>query len=186
VKRDATSADLVRFGRITSIAVLVAATGVGYFLQNLRGIFIYIQEFWSIAYPSVCALFLAGFFYKRATARGAFIAIIAGPLWATAVTVLEKLHMLPHIPYLSVWSGAGDAGHWLIPFLTRGAIDFLFAFAILWMFRNRGEIEPRAIIDRSFSPEILAEMRALPYYKRFGFWSTILVACVVALYIRFF
>ncbi len=72
------------------------------------------------------------------------------------------------------------------PFLTRGAIDFLFAFAILWIFRNRGEIEPRAIIDRSFSPEILAEMRALPFYQRFGFWSTILIACVVALYLRFF
>jgi SSS family solute:Na+ symporter len=187
VKRDASEADLVRFGRITSIAVLLAATVVGYFLQDLKGIFIYIQEFWSIAYPSVCALFLAGFFYQRATARGAFIAIIAGPLWATAVTVMEKLHRLPQIPYLSVWGDpAGDGSHWLIPFLTRGAIDFLFAFAILWIFRNRGEIEPRAIIDRSFSPEILAEMRALPFYQRFSFWSTILIACVVALYLGFF
>jgi SSS family solute:Na+ symporter len=186
IKRDASSADLVRFGRITSVSVLVAATGVGYLLQDLKGIFIYIQEFWSIAYPSVCALFLAGFFYQRASARGAFIAIIAGPLWATTVTVLEKLHCLPRIPYLSVWSGSGDSGHWLIPFLTRGAIDFLFAFAILWIFRNRGPIEARAIIDRSFSPEILAEMRAMPVYKRFSFWSTILIACVIALYIRFF
>jgi SSS family solute:Na+ symporter len=186
VKRDASSADLVRFGRITSVSVLVAATVVGYFLQDLKGIFIYIQEFWSIAYPSVCALFLAGFFYQRATARGAFIAIIAGPLWAMAVTMMEKMHRLPHIPYLSVWSGTGADGHWLIPFLTRGAIDFLFAFFILWLFRNRGEIEERAIIDRSFPPEVLAEMRALPFYQRFSFWSTILIACVVALYIRFF
>jgi hypothetical protein len=72
------------------------------------------------------------------------------------------------------------------PFLTRGAIDFLFAFAILWLFRNRGEIAPRAIIDRSLSPEVLAEMQALPFYQRCSCWSTILVACVVALYIRFF
>ncbi|MCX6875640.1 MAG: hypothetical protein NTW21_17805 [Verrucomicrobia bacterium] len=54
------------------------------------------------------------------------------------------------------------------------------------MFRNQGAIEARAIIDRSFSPEVLAEMRLLPFYQRFGFWSAILVACVVALYIRFF
>jgi hypothetical protein len=85
-----------------------------------------------------------------------------------------------------VWSGSGDEGHWLIPFLTRGTTDFLFAFAILWLFRNRGEIEPKAIIDRSFPPEVLAEMRARPFYQRFGFWGTILVACVVALYVRFF
>jgi len=186
VKPDATNAELVRCGRITSICVLLAATLVGYFLKDLKAIFVYIQEFWSIAYPSVCALFLAGFFYQRATARGALTAIIAGPLWATAVTVMDKLHRLPRIPGLTVWIGAGDAGHWSIPFLTRGAVDFLFAFAILWFFRNRGAIEPRAIIDRSFSPEVLAEMRALPFYQRFGFWSTILIACVVALYIRFF
>lgn len=186
VKRDATGTDLVRFGRVTSVTVLVAATVVGYYLRDLKAIFVYIQEFWSIAYPSVCALFLAGFFYQRATARGAIVAIIAGPLWAIAVTVLEKLHCLPYLPGLTVWSGTGNDGHWLIPFLTRGAIDFLFAFAILWLFRNRGEIEPKAVIDRSFPPEVLAEMRARPFYQRFGFWGTILVACVVALYIRFF
>jgi len=26
----------------------------------------------------------------------------------------------------------------------------------------------------------------LPFYQRFSFWSTILLACVVALYLRFF
>ena len=188
VKRDASSGDLVRFGRITSVVVLVAATVVGYFLQDLKGIFIYIQKYWSIAYPSVCALFLAGFFYKRANARGALIAVIVGPAWALAVTVLEMGRLLPQMPGLTVWvaDATSAGGVWSIPFLTRGAIDFIFAFAILWVFRNRGEIEARAIIDRSFSPEVLAEMRSLPFYQRFGFWSTILIACVIALYIRFF
>jgi len=104
------------------------------------------------------------------------------------VTVLEMAKLLPRLPGLTVWiaDASSTGGSWSIPFLTRGAIDFLFAFAILWMFRNRGAIEERAIIDRSFSPEVLAEMQALPFYQRFGFWSTILIACVVALYIRFF
>jgi SSS family solute:Na+ symporter len=189
VKRNATSSDLVRFGRITSLLVLVAATGVGYFLRDLKAIFVYIQEFWSIAYPSVCALFLAGFFYKRATARGAFIAIIVGPLWALAITVLEKTHLLPSVPLLTVWvpDAAPGQGHFLIPFLTRAGIDFLFAFAILWIFRNRTDvIPPQAIIDRKFSPEVEAYMRTIPWWKSFGFWGTVLVLCVVALYIRFF
>lgn len=181
-RRDATGAELVRFGRIASLLVLIAATGVGFFLQDLKGIFIYIQKYWSIAYPSVCALFLAGFFYKRATTRGALIAVIVGPVWALTITLLEMAKLLPRIPGLTVWY----EGTWIIPFLTRGGIDFLFAFGILWIFRNRGEIEAKAIIDRSFSPEVLAEMQALPIWKRFSFWSTILVTCVVALYIRFF
>jgi solute:Na+ symporter, SSS family len=189
VRRDATSADLVRFGRITSLLVLVAATLVGYFLRDLKAIFIYIQEYWSIAYPSVCALFLAGFFYPRATARGAFVAIIAGPLWALSVTVLEKMKLLPSVPYLTVWvqDAASGQGHYLIPFLTRAGIDCLFAFAILWVFRNRtNQIPAQAIVDRSFPPDVAAYMRTIPWWRSFGFWGTILVLCVVALYVRFF
>ncbi|MEI6781774.1 MAG: hypothetical protein WCQ21_12735, partial [Verrucomicrobiota bacterium] len=189
VKRDATSSDLVRFGRWTSLLVLAAGTVVGYFLRDLKAIFIYIQEFWSIAYPSVCALFLAGFFYKRATARGALIAIIAGPLWALSVTVLEKTHLLPAVPYLTVWvkDATAGQGHYLIPFLTRAGIDCLFAFAILWVFRNRTNVIPaQAIVDRSFPPEVAAYMKTIPWWRSFGFWGTVLVLCVVALYIRFY
>ena len=114
--------------------------------------------------------------------------MIVGPLWALVVTLLEMAKMLPRISGLTVWiePTTNAAGFWSIPFLTRGAVDFLFAFAILWFFRNRGAIEARAIIDRSFTPEVLAEMRGLPFYQRFSFWSTILIACVIALYIRFF
>jgi hypothetical protein len=168
--------------------VLGLATGVGYFLRDLKAIFIYIQEYWSIAYPSVCALFLAGFFYRRATARGAFIAIVVGPVWALSVTVLEKVKLLPSIPYLTVWvQDAPGQGHYLIPFLTRAGIDCLFAFAILWFFRNRsGQIPEQAMVDRSFSPEVAAYMKTIPWWRSFGFWGTVLVLCVVALYVRFF
>ena len=182
MKRQATNAELIRFGRIVTLIVLVAATGVGFFLQDLKAIFIYIQKYWSIAYPSVCALFLAGFFYKRASAKGALIAVIAGPAWALGVTALEELKLLPAIPFLTVV----QENHHIIPFLTRGAIDFAFAFLIIWIFRNRGAIPEQAIIDRTLPPEISAQLQAIPWYKSFGFWATVLILCVVALYIRFF
>lgn len=170
VRRDAASADLVRFGRLTSLLVLVAATIVGYFLRDLPAIFIYIQKYWSIAYPSVCALFLAGFFYKRANARGSLVAIIAGPAWALLFTAAEEFKLVP-----------------AIPFLTRAAIDFLFAFAIIWLFRTRGSAIPaQAIVDRSFSPEVQAYMKTIPWWRSFALWASILVGCVLALYIRFF
>ncbi len=170
VKPSAGSADLVRFGRITSLVVLLAATLVGFFLRDLKAIFIYIQKYWSIAYPSVCALFLAGFFYKRATARGALVAIIAGPVWALLFTLAENADLVP-----------------TIPFLTRAGLDFVFAFLIIWFFRTRGDaIPPQAIIDRSFPPEVVAYMKTIPWWRSFGFWAGILVLCVVALYVRFF
>ncbi len=170
VRRNATSADLVRFGRITSLVVLVVATIVGYYLRDLKAIFLYIQKYWSIAYPSVCALFIAGFFYKRASARGAFIAIIVGPAWALLFTAAEELKWVTPIP-----------------FLTRAGIDFLFVCGILWFFRTRGEVIPaQAVIDRSYPTEVAEYLKQIPWWRSFGFWASILVACVVALYVRFF
>jgi hypothetical protein len=74
-----------------------------------------------------------------------------------------------------------------IPFLTRAMIDFCFALAIMWFYRTRGDaIPPTAVIDRSFTPETAAAMRAVPWYKSFRFWASLLAIAVIALYVRFF
>ncbi len=170
IRKNATNHELIRFGRLATLAVLIIATGVGFFLRDLPAIFIYIQKYWSIAYPSVCALFLAGFFYSRANARGSLIAIIAGPLWAVLFTAAESAQIVP-----------------TIPFLTRAIIDFLFVVAIIWLFRTRGDlIPPQASMDRTLPPEVAAELRAVPWYESFPFWSVVLAAIVIALYVRFF
>lgn len=169
IRRDATSHDLIRFGRVTTLLVLIAATIVGFFLRDLNAIFLYIQKYWSIAYPSVCALFLAGFFYQRATARGALVAIVVGPVWALSFTLAESAKLVPEIP-----------------FLTRAAIDFFVAFAVLWIFRERGAIPAQAIVDRSYPPEVAAEMARVPLWRSFRLWAVVLLAAVVALYVRFF
>ena len=74
-----------------------------------------------------------------------------------------------------------------IPFLTRAVIDFAVALLILFIYRHRGaDIPAEATIDRTMPPDIAAELAAVPWYKSFNFWSTVLVICVIALYIRFF
>jgi len=163
-------ANLVRVGRVATTLVLIVAVVVGFFLRDLKGIFIYIQKYWSIAYPSVCALFLAGFFYRRANAKGSLIAIIAGPVWALCFTLAENLKWVP-----------------TVAFLTRAMIDFAFAWLILWVFRTRSpEVPAQAIVDRSFTPEVADFLRSIPWWRSFGLWATVLVLCVLALYIRFF
>jgi solute:Na+ symporter, SSS family len=170
VKKNAVSSDLVRVGRIVTLVVLILATIIGYYLRDITAIFTYIQKYWSIAYPSVCALFLAGFFFPRANARGSLIAIIAGPLWAMLFTLAESMQLVP-----------------AIPFLTRAILDFLFAALILWVFRTRGDSIPAsARIDRTLAPEVVAQLKAIPWYFSFQFWSTLLIALVIALYVRFF
>jgi solute:Na+ symporter, SSS family len=170
IRRDATTQQLIRFGRISTLVILLAATGIGYFLRDLPAIFIYIQKYWAIAYPSVCALFLAGFFYPRANARGSLVAIIAGPIWAILFTIAESYGWVP-----------------TIPFLTRAMLDFVFVLAILWVFRSpKDAIPPQAIIDRTMPASVAAELAAVPWYQSFRFWSLVLATAVVALYVWFF
>jgi solute:Na+ symporter, SSS family len=172
LRKNADHRELIRFGRCTALIVLVLAAGIAYFfLKNLQeGIFKYIQEYWAFAYPSICALFLAGFFYKRANARGSLIAILAGPLWAILFKIAETVELVP-----------------TIPFLTRALVDFLLVWLILWIFRTRGDRLPeQAVVDRSLPPEAAAALQEIAWYRSFRFWSLLLVAAVVALYVVFF
>lgn len=170
LSKDAGHQQLIRVGRITAFSVLIIATIFGYYLRDLAAIFRYIQKFWSIAWPAITAVFLAGFFYKRANGRGSLIALIAGPVWAVLFTVMESAEMLPPLA-----------------FLNRAIIDFLFCCLIIWLFRNRADVLPdKAKVDRSFSPQDAAHLKQLPWYSRFAFWSIILIVMVVVLYVRFF
>ena len=73
----------------------------------------------------------------------------------------------------------------LTPFLNRAMLDFVFRLLLIWLFRTRGPIPSQAIVDRSFPPEVLVQMKAIPWWQSFGFWATLLVLCVVTLYLVF-
>ena len=161
---------LLRFGRFIMVVILIIATIFGYFLRDIDAIFTYIQQYWSIAYPAIAAIFIAGFFYKRATPKGALWALVVGPSWAILVNILQAQDLIP-----------------TFPFLNRVIIDFIICWIVLWVFRNKtGEIPAKAIVDRSFSAESLALLQNRKWYSRFGFWSFILIVIVVSLYILFF
>ncbi len=170
LKIDASDKDLIRLGRITIFVVLVIATIFGFFLRDLTAIFTYIQKYWSIAWPAVVTVFLAGFFYKRANAKGSLITIIVGPIWAILFTIAESADIVPKLA-----------------FLNRAGIDFLFCWLIIWLFRTKdAEIPEKAIVDRSFSEDDLAVLKTVPWYSQFRLWSMVLIAAVVFLYVVFF
>ena len=179
---------------MVSLLVLVLATVVGYYLRDLKGIFVYIQKYWSIAYPAACALFLAGFFYKRANARGSLVAIIAVPTWSALFTFVQSQPWFAELTFLEgVVSEPVRAAlktsvvGFLSPFLNRAMVDFALALFLIWIFRTHGTALPAgAVVDRSFPPDVAAAMRAIPWWQSFRLWAAILVTCVVALYVRFF
>ncbi|AFM12350.1 sodium/sugar symporter [Turneriella parva] len=95
LKTAATQSHLVKVGRFTSVVALVISIPVAIALQNLDQAFQFIQEFTGFVSPGALAIFLLGFFWKRATAKGALLAAIGTFIFSAALKAT-----LPQIPFL--------------------------------------------------------------------------------------
>ena len=83
VDKDANDNKLVRIGRVTVLIAMILAILISPFLGiDKKGGFQYIQDYTGFVSPGVFAIFLLGFFWKRATAKAALTAIISGFLFS--------------------------------------------------------------------------------------------------------
>jgi SSS family solute:Na+ symporter len=81
IDKNASEKVLVRTGRITALAVLAIAVIIAPLLRNLDQAFQFIQDFTGYVTPGVVTIFLAGLFWKRATANAALVvAVLTIPL----------------------------------------------------------------------------------------------------------
>jgi SSS family solute:Na+ symporter len=141
-----------------------------------KGGFQFIQEYTGFVSPGVFAVFLLGFFWKRANARGALASIITGFI----LSVIFKF--LPNWGVdLSSLSGMGfsilnqETGMYEIPFLDR--MGFVFLICVLLMVM---------LADRRNSPKGL-EIDASMFRTHPGFTvgAFVVVGIIVALYTVF-
>lgn len=95
IRKDAGQKELVRTGRWASFVSLLIAVTIAPLLSGLDQAFQYIQEFTGFISPGALAIFLAGFFYKRATANGALAAAVG----TFAFSIVLKV-CLPGLPWL--------------------------------------------------------------------------------------
>jgi len=111
-RKNASEQRLVRTGRIVSTLALIVAIVIAPMLANFDQAFQYIQEFTGFVSPGALAIFLAGFFYKKATSNGALAAAIG----TFVFSLLFKIY-LPEIP-----------------FMDRMGIVFLLCAGLIWLF----------------------------------------------------
>jgi SSS family solute:Na+ symporter len=131
INKDADDRTTVRIGRWVVIGAFAIALSIAPALKNFGQGFNYIQEFTGFISPGILAMFLMGFFWKRANANGALsAAIISIPL----STILKY-------------------GFPEIPFMNRMGIVFLICVAVMIMFGlldQKSRDNPKAIkIDSS-------------------------------------
>jgi SSS family solute:Na+ symporter len=95
INKKASQNNLVLTGRISAGVALIIAFPVAIMLQNLDQAFQFIQEFTGFVSPGALAIFLLGFFWKKASANGALLAALGTFVFSVALKFLA-----PSIPFM--------------------------------------------------------------------------------------
>lgn len=118
--------ELVRVGRWASFIALLIGVVIAPMLSGLDQVFQYIQEFTGFISPGALAIFLAGFFYKRATANGALAAALGSFVFSTILKL--------------VCTG--------LPWMDRMSIVFLLCYGLIVAMGSKKQAhDPRYAID---------------------------------------
>jgi SSS family solute:Na+ symporter len=133
INRDADERTQVRMGRMVVVVAMVIAIAISDSLGiDKKGGFQFIQEYTGFVSPGIFAIFILGFFWKKANSTGALAAIIGGFVLSIVFKFLPAWGV-----DLSFLSGMGfavpnrETGIYEIPFLDR--MGFVFMFCVLIM-----------------------------------------------------
>jgi len=127
-----TDKNLVVVGKITVvIAMLLGIVLCTHLGIDKKGGFQYIQEYTGFVSPGIFAMFLLGFFWKKATSNAALFATVGGLAFAL---VFKFLPYWTNLSFLSPFgfSKLNADKVWEIPFLDR--MGFVFVICIVGMY----------------------------------------------------
>jgi SSS family solute:Na+ symporter len=137
----ASEKDLVRFGRLATVILVVVSLGWIPFMEVLMGggIFHYLQSIQAYISPPIAAVFLFGLFFKWINARGAIVALWTGFIIGIFRLVSEFMSKEGSIvvvegSFLDAFLG--------INFLHFALFLFLFCSAILMLVSKAGTPQP--------------------------------------------
>jgi SSS family solute:Na+ symporter len=119
INKGVSDTQMVTVGRITSFVALVIACIVAPLLGALDQAFQFIQEFTGFISPGALAIFLAGFFYRRANSAGALAAAIGTFVFSALFKFL--------------WP--------TVPFMDRMVLVFLLCMLLIVLFAVLGKPE---------------------------------------------
>ncbi|MEM6800233.1 MAG: sodium:solute symporter [Bacteroidota bacterium] len=138
---NATEKDLVRFGQIATVVLVILSLGWIPFMETLMGggIFRYLQNVQAYISPPIAAVFLFGLFYPWINARGAIVALWSGFALGMLRFVLELMNQNGSISV----SEDSALGIFLgINFLHFALFLFIFCAAVLMLVSRSGEAKP--------------------------------------------
>ncbi|RYY26564.1 MAG: sodium transporter, partial [Sphingobacteriaceae bacterium] len=136
IKPDASETNLVNLGKIAVVIAMVLGVILSLLVgDNLMGEgkqgFQYIQEYTGFVSPGILAMFLLGFFWRKATSNAALFATIGGFIFSVFFKFLPNFADLSFLAS-SGFSKANSVGIYEIPFLDR--MGFVFILCVIGMY----------------------------------------------------
>jgi len=145
---EASEKRMVVVGKITVVTAMILGVIIAPLLGiDKKGGFQYIQEYTGFVSPGIFAMFILGFFWKRATSNAALFATIGGFLFSLA------LKFLPNVMNLSFMAPFGfskdnGSGIYEIPFLDRMGIVFgicIIGMVLISTYDNRHGVKSHGL-----------------------------------------
>jgi len=152
IRPDAEDKKLVVVGKIVVVTAMVIGILISPHLGIDKGGFKFIQEYTGFVSPGIFAMFILGFFWKKATSNAALFATIGGFIMSVILKILPlhvNLEPLKSIGFSTlVTQNDGVTKLYEIPFLDRMGIVFiicLIGMYIISMIENSKGLRPNAL-----------------------------------------
>jgi SSS family solute:Na+ symporter len=136
IKVDATEKNLVNTGKVAVVVAMVLGVLLSFVIGDMlmgegKQGFQYIQEYTGFVSPGIFAMFILGFFWKKATSNAALFATVGGLIFAI---VFKFLPYWTNLSFLSPfgYSKLNADGVYEIPFMDR--MGFVFVICIVGMY----------------------------------------------------
>jgi solute:Na+ symporter, SSS family len=172
--KQATDEHLVKFAQISGIGLLVFGALWSPMVGKFEDIFSYVQDCWALMLAPVMAVFVMSLFWKRTTKTA-------------AITTLFMAIPMLLIVFLREMTGVLAAYN----IFNMSAVIFLLSLALIVMLSHLTPAPSSAEIESTlWTPALLKpteEELALgyPWWKRVGFWFSLVVLCFTVIYAVF-
>jgi solute:Na+ symporter, SSS family len=131
LRPDADEKKMVQIGKITVVVAMILAVIIAPLMGiDKKGGFQYIQEYTGFVSPGIFAMFILGFFWKKASSNAALFATVGGFAFSLFFKFLPNIMNLSFLEQFG-FAKANDAGIFEIPFLDR--MGFVFLICVVGM-----------------------------------------------------
>ena len=157
-------------GRITTLVLMIVAVLWAPFIDDMGGLWDYLQQAFSILVPPVVAIFILGALWKRGTGDAAFMTLAIGHAVSIALFIATQM------------------GAWPLHFTANVGVMTAVSALVFVVVSLAGSPEPADKVEATtWSPEMATESLRddAPFYANVRVWAVLLALSMLAILIAF-